>query len=88
MALGLLSGAARRTARGAASGSADGQAMALEWSSLPEDILPDPFLVETSLYSVLRDLGSAPVRAVQRVTAVNLEPGEAYLLNLVPVVLR
>ncbi|OZA01685.1 MAG: phage tail protein [Rhodobacterales bacterium 17-64-5] len=82
MALGLPSG--QRVARVERLRSADGQAMALEWSSLPEDILPDPFLVETSLYSVLRDLGCAPVRAVQRVTAVNLEPGEAQLLNLAP----
>ncbi len=82
MALGLLSG--QRVARVERLRSADGQAMALEWSSLPEDILPDPFVVETSLYSVLRDLGCAPVRAVQRVTAVNLEEGEAHLLNLAP----
>lgn len=82
MALGLLTG--QRVARVERLRSADGQAMALEWSSLPEDILPDPFLVQTSLYSVLRDLGCAPVRAVQRVTAVNLEPGEAQLLNLAP----
>lgn len=82
MALGLLSG--QRVARIERLRSADGQAMALEWSSLPEDILPDPFLVETSLYSVLRDLGCAPVRAVQRVTAVNLEESEAHLLNLSP----
>lgn len=80
MALGLPSG--QRVARIERLRSADGQAMALEWSSLPTDILPDPFVVETSLYSVLRDLGCAPVRAVQRVMAVNLEPGEALFLNL------
>lgn len=82
MALGIPSG--QRVARVERLRSADGQAMALEWSTLPEDILPDPSLVETSLYSVLRDLGCAPVRAVQRVTAVNLEPGEAHFLNLNP----
>ena len=80
MALGLALGL--RVARIERLRSADGQAMALEWSTLPEDILPDPFSVETSLYSVLRAAGVAPVRAVQRVTAVNLEPGEAQLLNL------
>ncbi len=82
LALGLLSG--QKVARVERLRSADEQAMALEWSTLPEDILPDPYVVETSLYSVLRDLGCAPVRAVQRVTAVNLEAGEAHLLNLAP----
>ena len=80
MALGLTS--VQRVARIERLRSADGQAMALEWSTLPEDILPDPFSVQTSLYAVLRAAGVAPVRAVQRVTAVNLAPGEADLLNL------
>lgn len=82
LALGLLSG--QLVARIERLRSADGQAMALEWSSLPQDILPDPEQVETSLYAVLRQMGHAPVRAVQRVTAVNLEPDEALLLNLSP----
>lgn len=82
MALGISSG--QSVARIERLRSADGQAMALEWSSLPEDILPDPFVVETSLYAVLRARGHAPVRAVQRVTAVNLEPDQAQLLNLSP----
>lgn len=80
MALGLTS--VQRVARIERLRSADGQAMALEWSTLPEDILPDPFSVQTSLYAVLRAAGVAPVRAMQRVTAVNLAPGEADLLNL------
>ena len=62
--------------------SADGVAMAVEWSSLPQDILPDPNEVETSLYDVLRAKGCAPARAVQRITAVNLPSQEARLLNL------
>lgn len=62
--------------------SADGVAMAVEWSSLPCDILPDPNAVETSLYDVLRALGHAPTRAVQRISAVNLPGHEARLLNL------
>ena len=80
IALGLALGL--RVARIERLRSVDGLVMALEWSSLPEDILPDPFSVETSLYSVLRGAGVALVRAVQRVTAVNLEPGEGELLNL------
>ncbi len=56
--------------------------MAIERSSLPTDILPNPELVMTSLYTVLRDRGLAPVRAIQRITAVNLAAQESRLLNL------
>ena len=62
--------------------SADGIPMAIERSSLPQDILPHPELVDTSLYSVLREAGLAPIRAVQRITAVNLSSSEAALLKL------
>ncbi len=62
--------------------SADGIPMALETSSLPLDILPDPDLVDTSLYTVLRGLGGAPSRAIQRITAINLGLAEARLMNL------
>ncbi|SMY06670.1 GntR family transcriptional regulator [Flavimaricola marinus] len=62
--------------------SAGGAPMALEASYLPADILPDPDLVETSLYAVLRANGCAPTRAIQRVTAVNLEARDADLLHL------
>ena len=62
--------------------SADDTVMALEWSSLPLDVLPDPDAVETSLYDVLRAAGTAPTRAVQRITAVNVSGADARLLNL------
>ena len=62
--------------------SADDVPMALEWSSLPLDILPDPEAVQTSLYDVLRSAGCAPTRAVQRITAINLTGSDAHLLNL------
>jgi len=62
--------------------SADGVPMALERSSLPEDILPDPGQVKTSLYQILRANGRAPTRAIQRVTAVNLAQKDAHLLNM------
>ena len=80
IALGLPS--SERVARIERLRSADGLPMAVEWSSLPEDILPDPDLVQTSLYAVLRATGNAPARAVQRVTAVNLTSDQAHLLNL------
>lgn len=62
--------------------SADGVPVAIERSSVPIDILPDPDLVETSLYAVLRTLGGAPTRAIQRIAAINLPPREAELLRL------
>lgn len=74
--------ASGRVARVARLRSADGTPMAIERSSLPEDILPHPERVETSLYTVLRASGAAPSRAVQRITAINLAANEARLLNL------
>ncbi len=62
--------------------SADGQPMAIECSSVPEELLPAPDTVTTSLYSVLRNSGHTPVRAVQRIGACNLAAREAELLNL------
>lgn len=78
--LGIASGG--RVARVERLRSADGVPMAIERSSLPEDILPDPALVRTSLYDLLRAEGRAPTRAIQRVTAINLGPQEARLLNM------
>ncbi len=80
IALGLS--AADRVARIDRLRFADDAALALEWSSIPADVLPDPDAVETSLYDVLRALGTAPVRAVQRITAVNLTGADARLLAL------
>ncbi len=62
--------------------SAGGTPIALEYSSLPRDILRDPEQVETSLYTLLRKDGSAPTRAIQRVTALNLSPSDADLMKL------
>ena len=80
IALGLSS--SERVARIARLRHADGVPMAIERSSLPVDILPHPERVETSLYSVLREQGGAPARAIQRITAINLAAHEARLLNL------
>lgn len=62
--------------------SADGTPMAIERSSLPSDILPDPESVTTSLYAVLRRRNLAPSRAVQRVSAVNVTGENARLLSV------
>lgn len=57
-------------------------ALALEVSSIPEDILPNPNQVDQSLYAVLRETGKAPVRAIQRMSAVNLKTDEAEILGV------
>ena len=62
--------------------SADDTPMALEISSLPADVLPDPAKVGHSLYAALRKRGMAPTRAVQRVTAENITGETAELLHL------
>lgn len=80
MALGLSASA--RVARVNRLRSAGDAPMALEFSSLPDDILPRPDQVTTSLYAVLRRTGQAPTRAIQRVTAMNIGGAEAELLKL------
>ncbi|SMX44796.1 GntR family transcriptional regulator [Octadecabacter ascidiaceicola] len=60
----------------------DGVPMALEHSTLPEDILPRPDKIGLSLYELLRARSNAPVRAIQRVTAVNAPAPVAKHLDL------
>ncbi len=62
--------------------SADGRPMAIERASLPTDILPNPLIVERSLYEVLERDGNRPVRAVQTISAINLPAEEADLLGV------
>ena len=64
--------------------TADGNPMAIERASLPTTILPNPLLVETSLYEVLDRAGLRPVRAVQKISAINLEQPDADLLDIEP----
>lgn len=61
---------------------AGGQPMALERAALPLDILPDPTEVSTSLYAHLARSGQRPVRAVQKISAINLGAHEADLLGV------
>ncbi|MBT8423540.1 MAG: GntR family transcriptional regulator, partial [Silicimonas sp.] len=61
---------------------AGGRPMALERAALPLDILPNPIEVTTSLYEVLERLGNRPVRAVQKISAINLESRDADLLEV------
>jgi GntR family transcriptional regulator len=61
---------------------ADGRPMAIERASLPHDVLPDPSEVTQSLYEVLGRHGKRPVRAMQRISAVNLSEADAKLLGV------
>lgn len=80
-ALGL--GAADEVARIYRLREAGGRPMALERASLPLDILPNPLEVKTSLYEVLDRHGVRPIRAVQKISAINIEAREADLLGVV-----
>lgn len=82
MALGL--GAGDRVARLERVRRSDGVPLAIERASIPTQILPDPEVVESSLYAVLERSGLRPVRAVQRISAANLGPRDAELLGVAP----
>ncbi|UWR75552.1 GntR family transcriptional regulator [Phaeobacter inhibens] len=82
MALALTSGEA--VARIARLRRANGRPMAIERASLPVDILPNPQAVRGSLYEVLEQSGSRPVRALQRISAINLPEQEAQMLEVEP----
>ncbi|AHD08421.1 GntR family transcriptional regulator [Phaeobacter gallaeciensis] len=82
MALALTSGEA--VARIARLRRANGRPMAIERASLPVDILPNPQAVRGSLYEVLEQSGSRPVRALQRISAINLPEQEAQMLGVEP----
>ncbi|QYK41103.1 MAG: GntR family transcriptional regulator [Paracoccaceae bacterium] len=82
MALGLRAG--DRVARLDRVRSSDGVPLAIERASIPTWALPDPEIVEASLYAVLQARGMRPVRAVQRISAANLAARDADLLGVAP----
>lgn len=59
---------------------ADDRPLAIERASLPTDILANPLEVTSSLYEVLERDGKRPVRAIQKISAINLAEGDATLL--------
>ena len=61
---------------------ADGRPMAIERASLSMDVLPNPLAVTHSLYDVLGRAGLRPVRALQKISAINLGAADADLLEL------
>ena len=63
---------------------ADGMTMALEQSAIPGYCLPSLDVVTTSLYQALEKTGHRPVRALQRLRAVNFTPEQADRLMVKP----
>ncbi|ERL99739.1 GntR family transcriptional regulator [Brucella intermedia 229E] len=61
---------------------ADGVPMAFERAVVPRHFLDQDRVDETSLYGALARRGHKPVRALQRLTAVTLDPGIARLLGV------
>ncbi|WP_169449833.1 GntR family transcriptional regulator [Paludibacterium yongneupense] len=78
--LGLSSSA--RVARLKRRRLADGVVMAIEMSTLPCAYLPDPAVVEYSLYDHLEATGYPVVRALQHIRAVNASPEIAALADV------
>lgn len=56
--------------------------LAIERASISAEFLPDPAAVTSSLYAVLEKRGARPVRAIQRISAVNLKKTDAALLQV------
>lgn len=82
LTLGL--GAGDQVARLARLRLADGRPMAIERAALPPDILPNPLEVTGSLYEVLGNRGVRPVRAMQKISAINLSTEDSALLEVRP----
>jgi GntR family transcriptional regulator len=61
---------------------ADDQPMAIEKASLSTEFLPNPMEIENSLYDHLELTGHRPVRAMQKISAINLDSISADLLNV------
>lgn len=80
MALGLSGNA--RVARIRRLRTANDLPIALERTSLPDDLLPHPEKIDNSLYAFLGQFGIRPVRANQRISAVVLNDDEADLLGV------
>ncbi len=80
MVLGLSS--TERVARVARLRLADDVPMAIERAALSARILPDPAEIADSLYGRLARDGNQPVRAIQRIRAVNLAHEDARLLDV------
>lgn len=63
---------------------ADGIPLAIEWASISVEFLPDPTVVTHSLYAELAKRDAQPVRAIQRISACNMNETDAGLLAVPP----
>jgi len=80
MALGL--GADAEVARIARLRMADDVPLAIERAAISTRYLPEPDRIRHSLYEALAELGNRPIRAIQRISAVNLGADDASLLEV------
>ena len=62
--------------------SGGGRPLAVEWTVVPQAILPSEQLVTGSLYEALQRLGLPPDRALQRLHAVALDAATASVLKM------
>jgi GntR family transcriptional regulator len=62
--------------------SANGMPLAIERASLSPELMPNPLQVETSLYEYLGRNGHRPVRAIQHISATNLNFDDSELLEV------
>ena len=56
--------------------------LAIERAAMSSNSLPNPELVDISLYAALEANGCRPVRAIQRISAISLDEGDAKLLDV------
>lgn len=63
---------------------ADGMTMALEYATIPEYCLSSLEILEDSLYDALGRNGYRPVRALQRLRAINFSNEQARILQVKP----
>ena len=61
--------------------TADGDPLAVETAAVPTRFLPNPALVEDSLYAALSAQNAVPQRAIQRMRARPATPDDAALLD-------
>jgi GntR family transcriptional regulator len=58
--------------------------LSVERSLLPADVLPDPSILGASLYDTLAERGMRPVQVRQSITAINVSPRDAEMLDVFP----
>jgi GntR family transcriptional regulator len=56
--------------------------LAIERAALSTRYLPDPERIQHSLYEALAELGNKAVRAIQRISAINLDADDAARLDV------